>query len=210
MRQVTGGAIFCDRFMLPKEWAALFRMTGEALLIECQSLHRPGASRAMWAVAIGAGEQSLADRMNRGLVKICAHFAMTACAQVELSFLAQDAIGLMDQMTIAADEVGRFVCATLPVHPTGVLMAPETLAVLVVPRYCGVFAEHDQASEIFAVRHGMRLTATVTGFAALDRKRGAQIVHLRMLGGEYLLELLFMAFGTDIGTDIIAARRHLI
>jgi hypothetical protein len=40
MRVVTGAAVLCRWFMFPEEGPALFGMTGETLLIQCQSVQR--------------------------------------------------------------------------------------------------------------------------------------------------------------------------
>ena len=204
MGTVAGHAVFGYRFVFPEEGTAFLGMAPVAGLIQCHGLQRPGAVRTVRVVAVGTGQQALADRVNRCLVHIRAYLPVAGRADVALLFLAQHAIWLMDQVAAGTGQVGRLVGAALPVQATGILVTTEATRILLVRGYPGILAVQDKTGEILAFGRRMDFTRTVAGFTTLFGERGAQVIHLRMFRWQDLLEFVLVAFGADVGADEFA------
>lgn len=206
MGAVADGALLGDRFVFPEERATFLRVARITVLIERQGIQGPGPVRSMRVVAIGAGQQALADRVCRCLVHIRSHLPVAAVTDIAFAVLAQYAVGLVNQMATAAHQIGRLVRTALPVHAAGILVAAQAARILFLGRYGGVLAVYDQSRKLLTLGRGMCLAESVAGLTAMLGKGGAHVVRLRMPGGQDLLEFVFVAFRADVGPHVVAAR----
>src|ERR1051326_6654349 len=179
VRVVAVGAVFRDRRGGGGGGAARRRAAGRPAFLHVAAVagvvdgvaqHHDAPDRAVRVVAVGAGDQSFADRMARGAVDLDALHLVAGEAHFGLSELVAHAVGLGVQLVAGrAGDVVALVRAARPVHALASLVAG--LADL-------VFLSRGHLAE--ALRHGAAALqvlgrVAVAGRATYDPRRRAAV-----------------------------------
>src|ERR1044071_1737341 len=170
VRVVAVGAVFLHRLVGADERPAFLHVAAVAGVVDGVAQHHDAPDRAVRVVAVGAGDQSFADRMARGAVDLDALHLVAGEAHFGLSELVAHAVGRGVQLvTGRAGDVVALVRAARPVHALASLVAG--LADL-------VFLSRGHLAE--ALRHGAAALqvlgrVAVAGRATYDPRRRAAV-----------------------------------
>ena len=171
---MAGQAVLPNRLVLPKQRAALLRVTIVAGLIDGEFLQQLRPGRAVRIVAVGANHQALADRMMRELVAVGPLFRVTGEALLRLRELHQNRIlRHMDRVAIVARQIVALMLAALPVHSETRLMATQALRVAFRDRRDVRSFEDDRRAR--RLHRGVVASWAMARFAAVLTERAVRI-----------------------------------
>src|SRR4029450_7153486 len=165
--------------MVPQEGAPLFRVAGEAVVVQRVFLEQRRRDRAVRIVARGAGHLPLAHRHVRAPHRLRALLQMTGAAGLDLVVLGELMLRrdvLHQRVAVGTGHIARLVTAPLPEDPGPLGMALEAHGVALFHRRGIVPGEGDEpALALAAPRLHMRLTGTVAVLAGVLLARGARL-----------------------------------